>query len=220
MTFAPESWPFVAPFLVAAAVAFAVGRPSLGLALLLLGLAVLLFFRDPTRRFDGDERIALAAGYGKVLRVEPLEDPEVGPGRYQRIVTFLSVFDVHVQTVPVSGKVVVSRFTQGRKVAAYRADAGLVNQKHLTVIELPTGERIGIRQIAGLVARRVVCRLEEGQEVRRGQGMGLIKFGSRVDLIVPESYRVLVTVGQRVVNGQTPMAAPAAVAVAAAVERR
>jgi phosphatidylserine decarboxylase len=213
MTFAPESWPFVAPFLIAAAALFAVGRPAWGLAALILGLAVLLFFRNPTRRFGGDSRIVLAAGYGKVLRVEPLEDAEIGPGRYQRIVTFLSVFDVHVQTVPVSGTVITSRFTEGKKVPAYRGDAGEVNQKHLSVIELPTGERIGIRQIAGLVARRVVCHLKAGETVRRGQGMGLIKFGSRVDLIVPASYRVLVTAGQRVVNGETPMAAPADVAV-------
>jgi phosphatidylserine decarboxylase len=213
MTFAPESWPFVAPFLLASAVLFALGRPGWGLALLVVGLLVLLFFRIPTRRFQGDDGIVLSSGYGKVLRVEPIEDPEVGPGQYNRIVTFLSVFDVHVQNVPVSGRVVLSRYIEGRKVAAFRGDAGDVNQKHVTVIERPSGDRVSVRQIAGLVARRVVCKLQEGQTVERGKLMGLIKFGSRVDVIVPASYRVLVEPGQRVVNGRTPLAAAPGVTV-------
>lgn len=220
MTFAPQSWPFVAPVWLAALVLFALGHPGWGLALLILGFLVLLFFRIPKRHFAGDDGIVLSSGYGKVLRVEPIEDPEVGPGRYQRIVTFLSVFDVHVQNVPVSGRVVVSRYAPGRKVAAFRGDAGDVNQKHITVIERPAGDRVAIRQIAGLVARRVVCTLKEGQAVERGQLMGLIKFGSRVDVVVPESYRVLVQAGQRVVNGQTPLAAPPGTAASTAGEGR
>ena len=116
---------------------------------------------------------------------------------------------MHVQNVPVSGRVVVSRYAPGRKVAAFRGDAGDVNQKHITVIERPAATGSAIRQIAGLVARRVVCTLKEGQAVERGQLMGLIKFGSRVDVVVPESYRVLVQAGQRVVNGADPAGRPA-----------
>lgn len=212
MTFAPESWPFVAPFFVAAAILFALGRPGWAVSLLVLGLLVLLFFRSPTRRFGGGAEVVISPAYGKVLKVESLEAPEVGPGPYRRIVTFLSVFDVHVQNVPASGRVVLSRYTQGEKVPAYRANAGEVNQKHLTVIELPSGDRIGVVQIAGLLARRVVCHLKEGDVVTRGQGMGLIKFGSRVDLLVPAGYRLEVEPGVRVVNGETPMALPPAAA--------
>jgi phosphatidylserine decarboxylase len=150
----------------------------------------------------------LAPADGLVTRVDTIEDPETGSGRYHRIVTFLSVFDIHVQRVPAAGEVIVSRYTRGRKVAAFREDAGDVNEKHLSVIRRPNGDLLGVRQIAGLLARRVVCYLKEGDHVHRGQSMGLIKFSSRVDLLVPESYRVLVKKGDRLKNGATPVAMP------------
>jgi phosphatidylserine decarboxylase len=208
MTFAKEAWPFVLPFVVAAAVLYWFDRPGWAIAALVIGLLVLLFFRDPTRRYEGDAGVVLAPADGLITRVDSLLDPEIGPGRYHRIVTFLSVFDVHVQKAPAAGEVIASRYAPGRKVAAFREDAGEVNEKHLTVIRRQNGDILGARQIAGLLARRVVCYLKEGDHVHRGQPMGLIKFGSRVDLLVPESYQVLVKKGDRVKNGATPMAAP------------
>src|SRR5262249_19623328 len=159
---------------------------------------------DPHRAYAGEEGVVLAAADGLVTRVDEIADPEIGPGRQQRIVTFLSVFDVHVQRVPAGGEVIASRYAPGRKVAALRGDAGEVNEKHLTVIRRENGDLVGVRQIAGLLARRVVCALQEGDRVRRGQSMGLIKFGSRVDLLVPAGYRLLVRKGDRVKNGLTP----------------
>ena len=221
MKFAKEGWAFVLPFAVVAGVLFLLGRPGWGLGFLLAGLAVLLFFRDPRRSYPGESGVVLAPADGLVTRVDRLADPEIGPGTYHRVVTFLSVFDVHVQRTPVEGEVVVSRYAAGRKVAAFRQDAGEVNEKHLTVIrradgrpgdlvggDLVGGDLIGVRQIAGLLARRVVCYLKEGDRVERGQLMGLIKFGSRVDLLVPESYRLLVAKGDRLKNGATPVAEP------------
>jgi phosphatidylserine decarboxylase len=208
MKFAKEGWPFVLPFLFLAGVLFVFGRPGWGTAALVVGLLVLLFFRDPKRVYEGDAGFVLAPADGLVTRVETVEDPEIGPGRFHRVVTFLSVFDIHVQRVPAAGEVTVSRYSRGRKVAAFRADAGEVNEKHLTVIRRPNGDLIGVRQIAGLLARRVVCYLKEGDRVHRGQSMGLIKFGSRVDLLVPESYGVLVKKGDRLKNGATPVAKP------------
>jgi phosphatidylserine decarboxylase len=209
MKFAKEGWPFVLPFLFLAGVLFVFGRPGWGAAALVVGLLVLLFFRDPKRSYEGDAGFVLAPADGLVTRVETVEDPEIGPGRFHRVVTFLSVFDIHVQRVPAAGEVTVSRYSRGRKVAAFRADAGEVNEKHLTVIRRPNGDLLGVRQIAGLLARRVVCYLKEGDRVHRGQSMGLIKFGSRVDLLVPESYGVLVKKGDRLKNGATPVAKPA-----------
>jgi phosphatidylserine decarboxylase len=206
MTFAKEAWPFVLPFVFAAAILYWVDRPGWAIAALIVGLAVLLFFRDPRRRYEGGVGIVLAAADGLITRIDTIEDPEIGPGRYHRIVTFLSVFDVHVQKVPAAGEVIASRYAVGKKVAAFREDAGDVNEKHLTVIRRPNGDTIGVRQIAGLLARRVVCYLKEGDQVHRGQAMGLIKFSSRVDLLVPESYTVQVKKGDRVKNGETPMA--------------
>jgi phosphatidylserine decarboxylase len=208
MKFAKEAWPFVVPFPALAALLAASGRPRAALASAAAGAAVLLFFRDPPRTFDGDPKTVLAAADGRITLVDTVEDPAVGPGRFRRIVTFLSAFDVHVQRVPLSGVVLASRFDQGRKVAAFLPHADKVNACHLTVIENAGGDRVGVRQIAGLLARRVVCYLAPGQPVAQGQHLGIIKFGSRVDLLVPESYRVLVARGDRVRNGATPMALP------------
>ena len=208
MTFAKEAWPFVLPFVFAAAILYWFDRPIWAIAAFVIGLLVLLFFRDPTRKFDGDVGVVLAPADGLITRVDSLVDPEIGPGRFHRVVTFLSVFDVHVQKAPAAGEVIASRYAPGKKVAAFREDAGDVNEKHLTVIRRQNGDTLGVRQIAGLLARRVVCYLKEGDHVHRGQPMGLIKFGSRVDLLVPESYQVLVKKGDRVKNGATPMAAP------------
>ncbi|HEX6900805.1 MAG TPA: phosphatidylserine decarboxylase [Thermoanaerobaculia bacterium] len=208
MKFAKEGWIFVLPFLFLAGLLFILGRPGWGAVALVAGVLILLFFRDPKRAYEGDAGYVLAPADGLITRIDTLEDPELGPGRYQRIVTFLSVFDVHVQKVPSAGEVTVSRYAAGRKVAAFREDAGDVNEKHLVVIRRPDGDLIGVRQIAGLLARRVVCYLKEGDRVHRGQPMGLIKFSSRVDLLVPEGYRVLVKKGDRLKNGATPVAMP------------
>lgn len=208
MTFAKEGWPFVLPFVFLAAVLFFLGRPGWGIAMLVLGVLVLLFFRDPARQYEGEVGVVLAPADGLVTRVDQIEASELGPGPYHRIVTFLSVFDIHVQRVPAAGEVVVSRYGAGRKVAAFREDAGDVNEKHLSVIRRPNGDLVGVTQIAGLLARRVVCYLKEGDQVHRGQSMGLIKFGSRVDLLVPASYRLLVQKGDRLKNGATPVAVP------------
>ena len=208
MSFARESWPFVAPFVLLAALAAAAGHLGWAAAAGIAGLAVLAFFRDPARRFDGEAGIVLAPAAGLVTLVDTVEAPDVGPGAYHRVVTFLSVFDVHVQKTPAAGEVIASRHATGRKVAAFRTDAGEINEQHLTVIRRPGGDLIGVRQIAGLLARRVVCHLAAGDRVERGQPLGLIKFGSRVDLLVPASYRLLVKRGDRVRNGATPIAAP------------
>ena len=208
MSFAKEAWPFVLPFVFVAAVLFFLGYPGWGIAALIVGLLTLLFFRDPTRRYEGETGVVLAPADGLITRVATIEDPQIGPGRYHHIVTFLSVFDVHVQKSPVAGEVVSSLYAVGKKVAAFREDAGDVNEKHLTVIRRQNGDHIGVRQIAGLLARRVVCYLKEGDHVHRGQPMGLIKFSSRVDLLVPESYKIMVKKGDRVKNGLTPAALP------------
>jgi phosphatidylserine decarboxylase len=215
MTFAREGWPFVAPFVLLAAVAAAAARPAWAAAAVVAGLAVLAFFRDPARRFEGEPEIVLAPAAGLITAVDEVVDPELGAVPCRRVVTFLSVFDVHVQKAPAGGEVVVSRYTAGRKVAAFRANAGEVNEQHLTVIRRTDGDLIGVRQIAGLLARRVVCYLAVGDRVERGQPLGLIKFGSRVDLLVPASYRLLVEKGDRLRNGATAVAAPGAAGAAA-----
>lgn len=210
MSFAKEAWPFVLPFALASALLFALSQPRWGSGLGLLALLLLLFFRDPTRRFDGPPAVVVAPADGKVTEVSTVVDAEIGPGSYQRIVTFLSVFDVHVQRCPVDGEIVHSRLRRGLKLAAFRPDVGEKNEAHTNVFVRPDGDRVGVRQLAGLLARRVVSYVGEGEARRRGDRLGVIRFGSRVDLFVPAAYRVLVRVGDRVRNGESPMAEPAA----------
>lgn len=206
MRFDRAAWPFVAPFAALAALLAALGRPGRALASAVGGFLVLLFFRDPERRFEGTSENLVAPADGVVTRVDTVEDPAVGSGPLRRVVTFLSVFDVHVQCCPTEGEVVGLVHKPGKKVAAFVEDADRVNESHLTVLRRPDGAVVGVRQIAGLVARRIVCRLVPGQRVERGEHLGLIKFGSRVDLLMPASYRVTVERGDRVRNGETIIA--------------
>lgn len=208
MRFAKESLPFVlAPGLVAV-VLLALGSPWWSFAAAVGTLCTLLFFRIPNRSFDGAPEVLVAPANGLVTRVDSVIDESVGKEEMNRLVVFLSVFDVHVQRSPVDGEVVVSKYTPGRKVAAFHPQAGEVNESHLTVLQNAKGDRFAVKQIAGLLARRVVAYEDVGGRVRRGQVIGLIKFGSRVDLLVPASYRIEVRKGDRLREGETPVARP------------
>jgi len=210
MKFAKEAWPFVLPFWALALGFAAFRQPAWAIGVFVVGFLLLLFFRDPTRLYEGPAGTLLAAADGVVTRVDTVEDADLGPGTFHRVITFLSALDVHVQRAPVEGEVIAARYSPGKKVAAFRPDADQVNEKHLSVLRRANGDTIGVCEIAGLVARRVVCYLRLGDRVGRGTHLGLIKFGSRVDLMVPASYRVLVAKGQRLRNGETPVAEPPA----------
>jgi phosphatidylserine decarboxylase len=205
MRFAKESWPFVLPPLLLGVLLAVFGYFVAAGVLAVLAVAILLFFRDPSRHYDGPPQDLVAPADGKVLVVDTVEAPEVGPGRFHQVITFLNVFDVHVQRTPTAGEVMRSQLTPGPKIAAYKHDAAR-NERHLAVLRRENGDLVGIRQVVGLVARRIVCYLKPGQRVQRGEALGLIKFGSRVDLLVPESYEILVSPGQRMRNGETVMA--------------
>ncbi len=205
MTFAREAWPFVLPPLLAAALLAAFGLWLAAAVLAAVGLAVLGFLRVPRRASGGDPDTLLAAADGRVTAVDRVEAPELGDGGFQRVVTFLSVFNVHLQRSPTAGSVFLSRYRPGPKLAAFR-QAAADNESHLTAIRRDDGEVVGVRQIAGLLARRIVCYLRPEQRIDTGEPLGLIKFGSRVDLLVPDSFEILVRPGQRVREGVTPMA--------------
>ena len=206
MGFARECWPFVLPFAGLAALLLGLGHGRWALASALVGLVVLLFFRIPERPGAGQMQGVLSPANGKVLKLETLEDPAIGSGTYHRIVIFLSVFNVHVQRSPVDGTVIKSRYTAGRKLAAFDKRAGEVNEQQLTVLQTSEGDHVGVRQIAGLLARRVVSYVDQQQDLRKGDLMGVIKFGSRVDLILSVEYDLQVEVGQKVTEGETVMA--------------
>lgn len=213
MKIAREALPFAIPLLLAAAAAVVFGVIWLAALTTALLLFVLWFFRDPHRRFDGPPDLVLAPADGTILEVETVQDDVYariggGDGRVLRIVTFLSVFNVHIQRCPTEGTVVGSERKSGKFVAAFRADADEVNEAHLTMLRRDEGDLIGVWQIVGLVARRIVPYLDIGHRVERGEHLGLIKFGSRVDLLLPADYEALVEPGTKVKAGLTPMAMP------------
>jgi phosphatidylserine decarboxylase len=160
------------------------------------------FFRDPDRfpPATGLEWI-LAPADGKVTDVGLVHDPQAFKGSARRISIFLSLFDVHVQRAPFQGTVASIDYQAGGFAPACLRDTHL-NEYNLITLSTPYG-LIGVKQIAGILARRIVCWLKPGQAVIRGERLGLIKFGSRVDLLLPPSVEVLVSVGEQVYGGQT-----------------
>ena len=177
---------------------------SAGVTLLLFGLTlfVIAFFRDPDRQPAGDGVIAPADG--RVVYVGPGQYPG-GPAEMTMVSIFMSVFNVHVNRVPLDGEVKKVEHTAGAFVNAARAEAPVVNERTLTVLDTAHGE-MAFCQVAGLIARRIICRLKPGDRAARGARMGLIRFGSRVDVYVPKAWPVRVRVGEHTRAGQTVVA--------------
>jgi phosphatidylserine decarboxylase len=210
---APEGIPFILAFaatggiLLWGASALPWPRALQLLGGLFLGLALfsLWFFRDPEPRLPADPALVVAPGQGRVIRVEETDEPTFLGGRARKISIFLSVFDVHVQRAPVSGTVEHYDYRPGTYAVAWADKASEDNEQASLGIATGRG-RVLVRQIAGLVARRIVTDPREGDRVERGERIGLIRFGSRVDLFLPLEWEVLTEVGDRVKAGQTPLA--------------
>jgi phosphatidylserine decarboxylase len=197
---AREGWPFIVlPGAMAVACAL-LGRRGLALPFAVAALASLGFFRDPERDVPTIPNAVLAPADGRVMSVDEIVDPFVGPAT--RVAIFLSPLDVHVNRAPIGGLVVDTAYARGRFVAAYHPDAGSVNERCTTHIQGETA-RVTVVQIAGAVARRIVCRVSAGDKVEAGQRFGLIRFGSRTDCYVPRGTTVRVAPGDRVTGGVT-----------------
>jgi len=207
VSFAREGYPFVAIGVLLAGLAWvgvaaSIGGPWLrGVAALLsvLSLFTLWFFRDPTPVLPEDAGAVVAPGHGKVISISEVD----GPAR--RITIFLSIFDVHVQRAPVSGLVEHRSYKPGKYLAAWNEKASADNEQSSIGISTPQG-KVLVRQIAGLIARRIVSDPSEGDEVARGARIGLIRFGSRVDLFMPLDWQLVSSVGDRVRVGSSVLA--------------
>lgn len=177
---------------------------------ILAGLMTLFsafFFRDPERSFpaDKDNTMLIAPADGKVVLIKQLDHhPHIG-GPATQVSIFLNVFDVHVNRIPTGGTIDYVTYHEGRFMAAYHDKASLDNEQTEIGMTSRHGHKLVFKQIAGLIARRIVCRLEPGQEVEIGQRFGMIKFGSRTDLIVPADSKIEVEVGQKVKGAHTVM---------------
>jgi phosphatidylserine decarboxylase len=209
------------PFIIGGATVAALGGLLLGAWLFWLGvlfaLFCLFFFRDPERVPPGRPGLVLAPADGKVVGVAPAVPPaELGLGAAPRwrVAIFLSVLDVHVNRVPADGTVTRIAYRHGAFVNASLDKAGEGNERNAIALRLPDGRELAVVQIAGLIARRILCHVREGDRVQAGDRFGLIRFGSRTDVYLPEGVRPLVAEGQTMIGGETVIAdlAPAAAA--------
>ncbi len=201
----PAGWPFIGGAAALAIIAaFLVSNP-LGLALLILSLLFLFFFRDPDRAVTEAPRAVLSPADGRVVVAGTSTSQDFAPAEWQQISIFLSPMDVHVNRMPVAGRVTKVRYHPGRFLPAYRPDAGDLNEYTEVWID-HAGQAIVVRQIVGILARRIVCRTKEGAQVAAGERFGVMKFGSRMDVFVPVGARIAVTVGDRVVGAVTVIA--------------
>lgn len=201
---AKEGWPFIAISGGASLLVFWLfGGGVLFAAGLILTAFVIYFFRDPDRKAGGNEQDLVSPADGKVIAVEDFEDERYLKTRVKKVSIFLSIFDVHVNRVPVSGVVRDIIYRSGRFLIGYAPKASLDNEQNAVVLETKNGTRLAVIQIAGMVARRILCYLKAGDSVTRGGRFGLIRFGSRVDLYLPLTTNIKVVVGQRVYSGET-----------------
>ncbi len=203
--FALEGWMRSSFPLLAGAALFALGQRRAGAVMLAAALLVLLFFRDPERAPAGDAAAFVSPADGRVVAVDRARMPAYFPGEVLRISVFMNIFDVHVNRIPFDGAVVSVRHLAGRFRFADREGAGIENERVEVLLEDAAGRKALLVQVAGFVARRIVCRLAPGDEVARGERCGLICFGSRVDLYLPEGYAAGVLPGDRVRAGETPL---------------
>jgi phosphatidylserine decarboxylase len=190
---------------VAAAVAAAFVTGALAIPFVVAAAFFLYFFRDPDRASGAGADAVLSPADGRVLVAGPAMPDAAPPGAWQQISIFLSPMDVHVNRVPASGRVTRVSFTRGRFLPAYRHDAGTVNERSEIWID-HGGQVIVARQIVGMLARRVVCRVEAGAEVRAGDRFGIMKFGSRMDVFLPLTAEIRIAVGDTVRGGETVIA--------------
>ena len=198
-------YPFIGGALLAAALAGAVLGWGFAIPFLVLAGFFLFFFRDPERRITAAADAVLSPADGRVLVAGPAVPAAAPPGEWLQISIFLSPMDVHVNRVPVSGRVTRVSFQPGRFLPAYHHDAAATNERSEIWID-HHGRAIVARQIVGVLARRVVCRLTAGAEVRAGDRYGVMKFGSRMDVFLPLGTELRVKVGDTVRGGETTIA--------------
>ena len=212
MNFAREGLILIAAAAAVAAGAFAAAlwRRSwplwlVAFALTAVALWVAYFFRDPERSGERGERLVVAPADGKVVMITEVDEPVFMKARATRVSIFMNVFDVHVNRYPVSGTVAYVQYNPGKFVNAALESASIDNEQMSVGIE-GAGGRVLVRQIAGLIARRIANYARHGMQIEQGERMGLIRFGSRVDVFVPVGSQVRVRVGDRTVAGVTLLA--------------
>src|SRR5688572_8429317 len=197
-------YPFIAGALLPALGLALSRRRGLAVSFALLGGFFAYFFRDPDRGIPTGSGIVVSPADGKVMVAGPADPRWAPPGEWHQVTIFLSPLDVHMNRAPVSGRITRIEYRPGKFLPAYKHEA---NDNELNEIWIEDeGRTFVVRQVVGVLARRIVCRVHEGDEVARGERIGLMKFGSRMDVFMPTDIEILVSVGQHVVAGESILA--------------
>jgi phosphatidylserine decarboxylase len=202
---AREGWPFIAAALALAVIVWAVAGFAWSIPVWLIAIFVIQFFRDPPRAVPTQANAVLSPADGRIVKVEKVRDPMTARDTLL-ISVFMNVFNVHSNRSPVDGTVERIQYSAGKFVNADLDKASSENERNAMVVRLASGERIAVVQVAGLIARRILCYAKEGQRLARGERYGFIRFGSRVDVYLPLSARPKVAVGD-VVHATTTILA-------------
>ena len=206
MRLAPEGWIFLLPVIVLFVIALLIPWTILAIVLFLAILFLLNFFRDPHRVGSQRHIDILSPADGTVVQIKDIPDGEIWPGLTKQVSIFMSVFDVHVNRAPITGKIVHYRYNPGKKIAAFAEKSSTENEQNLIVVTDDRGGTVAFKQIAGLLARRIVFDKKEGDTVVRGERVGMIKFGSRVDMFFPPNAVIKVQMRDKVQVGLTIVA--------------
>jgi phosphatidylserine decarboxylase len=201
-------WPFIAAALVMAVLLYAIWTP-LVVPGVVLALFVTYFFRNPDRVVPARAGLVVSPADGRIIAVaQASPPPELGMAAdpVTRVSIFLNIFDVHVNRVPAEGSISALAYHKGKFVNAALDKASEDNERQAVRLTMPDGKEIAFVQIAGLIARRIVCNLSQGQSVKTGERFGLIRFGSRAEVYLPEGVSALVAPGQRAIGGETVIA--------------
>ncbi|OEY87087.1 phosphatidylserine decarboxylase [Wolbachia pipientis] len=199
-------YPFIIIFFIASCIAFSISW-GLGMTCLLPTLLCIYFFRDPARIIPENTDFILSPADGVITKIDEVSHPDAKEEKKLKCISiFLSVLNVHVTRIPISGTVKEMHYKKGKFVYAMNNSSCNENEKQVIIIEYQEGKEIIVEQVAGFIARRIVCNLQISQNVKAGERFGIIRFGSRVNVFIPTDLAIRVNIGQTVIAGETVIA--------------
>ena len=202
-----EGFPFIISLSILTFLALFLGFPKGAVIAFTVTLFVTWFFRNPEIRTPEEKGVVVSPADGKVIMIGNVHEDDLLHGAFIKISIFMNVFNVHVNRIPYSGTVKAIRYKKGRFISANLDKASSLNEQNAIVIVTEDGQEILTVQIAGLIARRIVCWIKEGMRVERGNRLGLIRFGSRLDIYLPPESIIMVKIGDKVKAGETVLGA-------------
>jgi len=199
---APDGYPFIIIFALITILVYVFGKPWIAVLSLAFTLFMVLFFRDPDRTIPEDKGVFVSPADGKIILIKDVYEKDYLKAESKEISIFMSIFNVHVNRAPCEGNVSLIKHSPGKFLVAHKDAASIENENTVMVLEGKDG-KILIRQVAGLIARRIVCKVKAGDMLRRGERYGMIKFGSRLDIYLPKDVEIKVRLGDKVKAGET-----------------